>query len=136
MTIHQRYTRVSLAVACLVRILEHHGLEAPQIAIRERLSATLCNNDVINFLDVAELYGLTGRPLVLTTSEWPDIPPASILHWGADNLVVLVSYQQNTIVVHDPVKGVQQVDLAEFRRQFTGVVLVFEPTRPRTPVQE
>ncbi len=135
-TLHQRYSRISLAVACLVRVLNHHRLPAPQDAIRKRLSATLCNNDVINFLDVAEQFGLTGRPMVLTTSEWPDIPAASILHWGADNLVVFESFRENVIVVNDPIQGVRQVDMAEFRRQFTGVVLIFEPTPRRTLNQD
>ena len=135
-TLQQRYSRVSVAVACLVRVLEHHGLVAPQDAIRKQLTATLSNDDVINFLDVAEQFGLTGRPMVLTTAEWPDIPTASILHWGAENLVVLESYHHQTIVIDDPIRGTRQVGLAEFRRQFTGVVLVFEPTPPPSPKQD
>lgn len=130
--LHQRYARMSRAVGCLAHVLGHHGLDGSREEIRARLSASLCDNDVINFLDVAELFGLTGRPMVLTVGEWRTLPAASILHWGADGLVVFDSCQQDTVTVHDPIRGTRAVDMAEFRRQFTGVALVFEPL-PLTP---
>jgi ATP-binding cassette subfamily B protein RaxB len=134
--LHQRYSRLSQAVSCLVRVLGHHGLKAPPDEIRARLTASPSDNDVINFLDVAELFGLTGRPMVLTVGEWRTLPAASILHWGADDLVVFDSYQQDTVVVHDPIRGLRQVDMVEFRRQFTGVALVFDPLLVTPPPRD
>ncbi len=123
----QRYCQTSRAAACLVHVLAHHGLAGTSAEIEKRLRASASDNDVINFLDVAEGFGLIGHPIVLTTAEWRKIPPASILHWGSDSLVVFMAHHARLIAIHDPVHGHRQVDLAEFRRQFTGVVLVLAP---------
>ncbi len=128
---HQRYSKTDFAAACLARVLVEFGLPAPLDEIRKNLNASLCRDDVINFLDVAETYGLDGRPVVLTSVEWQKIPSNSILHWGPDQLVVFESYVGEFVVVHDPSTGTRQVEMTEFSRQFTGVVLLFEPASSR-----
>ena len=125
---HQRYSQTDHAVTCLARVLTEFGLPFAKEEIHRHLNASLCRDDVINFLDVAEEFGLDGRPVVLTSTEWQNIPSTSILHWGSDHLVVFESYSGNLVTIHDPAQGTRQVEMAEFRRQFTGVALVFEPT--------
>ncbi len=128
---HLRYSKTDYAAACLATVLVKHGLPAPHAEIRKKLNASLCSDDVINFLDVAESYGLEGRPMVLTSVEWQNIPSHSILHWGPDHLVVFESYVGNVVVINDPSSGTRRVEMKEFRRQFTGIVLLFEPCLPR-----
>ena len=123
---HQRYAKTDLAATCLARVLAEYGLPGSPAEVHKHLNASLCRDDVINFLDVAEKFGLDGHPVVLTSAEWQDIPSGSILHWGPDHLVVFESYCGDLAIVHDPVLGTRQVEMAEFRRQFTGVVLRFE----------
>jgi len=123
---NQRYCQTVHAAVCLERVLAYHGVPCPREKISERLSASPCDEDVINFLDVAEFYGVVGKPTLLKTSEWHTVKPVSILHWGSAGLVVFESFEEESVLILDPVLGQRFVDMAEFRRRFSGLALQFE----------
>jgi len=122
----QRYSQMASAAICLERVLVHHGVGCPRANIHDRLKASDSDNDVINFLDVAEIFGVVGRPALLKTSEWHTLKPVSILHWGSDGLVVFESFEGESVMILDPEQGLRTVEMTEFRRRFSGLVLQFE----------
>ncbi len=123
---NQRYSQTASAAVCLERVLAHHGVGCPRANIQDKLNASLSDNDVINFLDVAEHFGVVGRPTLLKTSDWHTIRPVSILHWGSGGLVVFESFEGDSVTIFDPATGLRTVDMTEFRRCFSGLVLQFE----------
>ena len=130
----QRYCQTAHAAGCLVQVLSYNGVAGVAADIVDKLEASVSDNDVVNLLDVAEEFGLVGYPTVLTLAEWRTIPKASILHWGKNSLVVLLGHGENSATIYDPVHGERQIEMNEFRRQFTGVVLVFAAEARQTSI--
>lgn len=56
-----------------------------------------------------------------------------IIHWNFNHFVVLCGFKGDKAVINDPAGGRVLVDMDEFYRSFTGVVLKFKPSESFAP---
>jgi NHLM bacteriocin system ABC transporter peptidase/ATP-binding protein len=56
-----------------------------------------------------------------------------IIHWDFNHFVVLCGFKGNKAVINDPAAGRVLVDMEQFDRSYTGIVLKFKPSESFVP---
>ncbi len=51
----------------------------------------------------------------------------AIIHWNFNHFVVLVGFEKDYAILNDPAIGRTRVEMEQFEKSFTGVVLTFQP---------
>lgn len=113
--------------ACLAMVLGAHGRHVPLLELRERVGTGRGGVRARSILEAAAAYGLRGRAVRFEPEDLCYVPPASILHWGFDHFVVYAGTTRKGVRLVDPDIGQRTVSHSAFRKQFTGVGMLFEP---------
>lgn len=119
--------------ACLAMTLGYLGRDVRLSEVREATGVDRDGVDALAILRAAEWYGLRGRGLRLEVEDASYLPPGTILHWELNHFVVLDRYVRRGVHIVDPAHGRRFVPMDKFRRSFTGVALVLEPTESFEP---
>jgi ATP-binding cassette, subfamily B, bacterial len=119
--------------ACLTMVLRYFGREARLEEVRDAIGVTRDGADALSILRGGEYYELRGRGLSLDIDDLRYLPAAAILHWEFNHFVVFERMTKSGVVIIDPALGRRVVPLEKFRRSFTGIALVFEPTEQFEP---
>ena len=114
--------------ACLAMVLAYHGRAERLETVRELVGIDHDGTDALALLQGARRLHLRGRGLRLEIADLRYLPAAAILHWEFNHFVVFERVTRRGVVIVDPASGRRLVPLDRFRRQFTGVTLVLEPT--------
>jgi ATP-binding cassette subfamily B protein len=128
----QQLESADCGAACLAMVLAYHG---KCISLDEVRTATGVNRgiDALGIVNGGERLGLRGRGVQLEVESLHHLPQGSILHWGLAHFVVLDRITRRGIDIVDPSFGRRRISRDAFRRQFTGVALVFEPADDFVP---
>lgn len=129
----QQLEAAECGAACLAMILGYHGRQARVAEVREVVGVGLDGSDALSLLRAAEWFGLRGRGLKLDVDDLGYLPTASILHWEFNHFVVFERVTRRGVHLVDPAYGRRCVSLEQFRRSFTGIALIIEPTEALTP---
>ncbi len=113
--------------ACLAMVLGFHGQTTGLDRCRLATGTTRGTN-ALALIHGAEQLGLRGRGVRLEIEGLRHLPRASILHWDFNHFVVFDRLRGDNVEVIDPAHGRRSVPLDRFRKHFTGIALVFEPT--------
>lgn len=119
-------------LACLAMVAGYHGLEADLLAFRRRFGLSLRGATMKRIMEIADLIGLSCRPLRVELDEVVDIRLPAVLHWNLNHFVVLTRVK-NTVRgrrywINDPSNGSCILGEGEFSRLFTGVALELTKT--------
>ena len=115
--------------ASLAMVLAYLGRRVSLDETRINCSVARDGVNALTILRAARWYGLdAGGYRVEDDDDFKDIPRASILHWGFEHFLVFDRIDDEGVHLVDPALGRIYVPIEEFKRQFTGVVLTFEPT--------
>ncbi len=115
--------------ASLAMVLAYLGRRVSLDETRINCSVARDGVNALTILRAARWYGLdAGGYRVEDDEDFKDIPRASILHWGFEHFLVFDRIDEEGVHLVDPALGRIYVPIEEFKRQFTGVVLTFEPT--------
>jgi len=109
-------------------VLAFFGKEIPIDELRKRLELSRGGSSAASLLRAGRVYGLRGRGVRLEIESLPDLPPGAILYWEFRHFVVFERFRRQQISIVDPAIGRRSVALGNFKRAFTGVALIFEPT--------
>ena len=128
----QQLEAADCGAACLAMVLAYYG---KRITLDEARSATGVNRgtDALSIVQGGEQLGLRGRGVQLDLDALHYLPVGAILHWGLNHFVVLDRIGRTAVDIVDPGFGRRRVPLDKFRKQFTGVALVFEPADDFVP---
>jgi len=118
--------------ACLSMVLAYYGSHVPLERTRT-VVGTNRGTDALSIIRGAEQFGLRGRGVKVDLNDLQHLPTGSILHWGFNHFVVLERLHRRAVDIVDPGHGRRRIPLDKFRRQFTGVALVFEPVESFAP---
>ncbi len=118
-------TPIECGPACVAMVLGYHG---KHVGLQELRAAFNTQEavDAQSLLDVAHLHGLTGRGVSLDVPQLSHLDPGSILFWEFNHFVVFERATASAVFIVDPAAGRRRISMAEFRRAFTGVALLFE----------
>ncbi|MGH4028176.1 peptidase domain-containing ABC transporter [Actinomycetota bacterium Odt1-20B] len=114
--------------ACLAMILSYFGCRTAVRDLRERLGIGRDGATALALARAAREYGLAVSAVRCEPWQLPRLALPAIVHWGFQHFVILEEISQTSATIMDPAGGRRTVGMDEFSREFTGVVLTFEPT--------
>jgi ATP-binding cassette subfamily B protein len=119
--------------AALGMVLGYYGKQLPLTEIRQALGVGRNGTSAAALLRAGRLYGLRGRGVRAEIGDLDSLPSGTILFWEFNHYVVLDRVAVDLVNIVDPAVGRRKVPLNKFRRAFTGVALIFEPTEGFKP---
>jgi NHLM bacteriocin system ABC transporter peptidase/ATP-binding protein len=114
--------------ACLCMVLAYHGKWLSLEKVRYDCGVSRDGSNAKNILRAARTYGLKANGYSMDLSELRKIAYPVILHWNFNHFIVLNGFKKNKAVINDPASGLVYIDLDEFDKAWTGIVLRFEKT--------
>ena len=119
--------------ASLGMVLAYYGKWLPLEQLRADCGVSRDGCNARNLLIAARAHGLRAEGYRMEPEDLRDITFPAIIHWDFNHFVVLNGFKKNKAVINDPGRGTIEVDLDEFDKSFTGVVLCFETTDEFAP---
>lgn len=129
----QQLEAAECGAACLTMVLGYHGCKVRVDTVREVAGVGQGGIDALSILQAAEWFGMRGRGITLDVDDLIYLSTASILHWEFNHFVVFERVTRRGVHLLDPAHGRRVVSMEQFRRSFTGVALVIEPTEALAP---
>ncbi len=114
--------------ASLTMIMHYYHKWIPLEQARVDCGVSMDGANAKNILTAARSYGMKASAWRVEPEDLVEEGPyPCIVHWGFNHFVVLCGFQGKKAVLNDPARGRVTVEWEEFDREFTGVMLSFEP---------
>lgn len=120
--------------ASLAMILAYYKKYVPLEQLRSDCNVSRDGSTAKYINLAARHYGLEAkgyRMSVAKLKEQTEFP--MIIHWNFNHFVVLCGFKRGKAVLNDPAGGRVLVEMEEFDRSFTGIVLKFKPSDQFVP---
>lgn len=114
-------------LACLTMIGSYHGHDVDLNGLRQRFPVSMSGANLRGLMQIAGKLSLAPRALKVGLEALPKVSLPAVLHWDFNHFVVLKSVSGKKAVIHDPALGMRELQLNEFSKHFTGVVLELAP---------
>ena len=121
-------TQVDCGAACVAMVLGYHGREVGLDEIHVAAGLSIHGVSARSILEAASRFGLLGRAVRVDMDELHLLEPGAILHWEFRHFVVFERLTRKGVALVDPAFGRRVVPLEQFRKSFTGVALLLEPS--------
>lgn len=108
-------------------VLRHFGRSVPLADLRRVCGVSRDGSDAANLARAARLFGLEARGFKKGLEALKSVALPAILFWNFDHFLVLEAQERDRYWLNDPATGRRCVDLEEFDRCYTGVVLTLQP---------
>src|SRR6267378_1830251 len=126
----QQLSATECGAACLTMILGYFGKEMGLEEVRDICGPARDGVSALSLLRAADPLGLRGRGIKVEIKQLGMLEPgATILHWQFSHFVVFTGVHRKYVEINDPGVGPRKIPIEQFRKDFTGVALVFEPTQ-------
>ncbi len=113
--------------ASLGIVLGYHGRRVPLEELRVACGVSRDGTNLEKVTAAAAYYGLEVEVLRLEIDDLRALPMPVIVHWQFNHVLVVEGFGRDSVFVNDPATGPRIVDLDEFDRSFTGIVLAVRP---------
>jgi len=114
--------------ACLAMVLGYWGRHVTLDEVHSATGMTLRGISARVLLEAGRRFDLVGRAVQVDMDQLHLLSPGTVLHWEFRHFVVFERTSLQGVDVVDPAFGRRQVPLEQFRKAFTGVALLFEPS--------
>ncbi|WP_426749386.1 peptidase domain-containing ABC transporter [Myxococcus sp. Y35] len=126
-------TATDCGAACLAMVLGYWGRRVELDDVHTATGLTLRGVSATALLEAGQRFGLVGRAARVDIDELHLLEPATILHWEFRHFVVFERLTSKGVELVDPGFGRRIVPMEQFRKSFTGVALLFEPSEAFAP---
>ena len=115
--------------ASLAMIFAFYKKFIPLERLRLECSVSRDGCNAKNILVAARHNGMTAKGFSYNDIDAlkKEIAFPAIIHWNFNHFVVLCGFKGDKAVLADPASGIRKVEMEEFKKSFTGIVLTFEP---------
>ncbi len=114
--------------ACLSMILGYYGRYIPLEQLREDCGISRDGSKALYIIKAAEKHGLLGEGYNLAFDELESIELPAIIFWRYNHFIVLEGFDKDKAYINDPAIGRASISKEEFEKNYSQVVLTFEPT--------
>jgi NHLM bacteriocin system ABC transporter peptidase/ATP-binding protein len=119
--------------AALALVLAHYGRWTPLEELRVLCGVSRDGSKAVNILKAARSFGFKAYGKRQEPADLATLPVPAILFVGMNHFVVFEGVTRTGFQVNDPASGRRILSPEDFDGQFTGLVLVFEPTEDFRP---
>lgn len=111
----------------LTIVLSHYGCHIPISTIGHACGVSRDGSDAANLVRAAKLFGLEAKGFKKGLQALKTVTLPAILFWNFDHFLVLDGINDKHYWINDPASGRRCVEVDEFDRCYTGVVLTMRP---------
>ena len=127
-------TAVDCGAACLTMVLGYWGRKMTLEEVQRATGLVSVGGvSARAILEAGRRLGLRGRAAQVELNELHLLQVGAILHWEFRHFVVFEGLSRCGVLLVDPALGRRFVPLEQFRKAFTGVALLFEPSETFEP---
>lgn len=113
--------------ACLKILLAYYGKYVPIEELRVACGVSRDGCTAYGIVTGCEKYGLDCEGYTYSVEELKKQPLPCILHWGFNHFVILEKILDKNYYLNDPAIGHTIIKEEEFKKLFTGIVLLLKP---------
>ncbi|NTX11921.1 peptidase domain-containing ABC transporter [Myxococcus sp. CA051A] len=121
-------TATDCGAASLAMVLGYWGRRIDLDEVHTATGLSLRGVSALALLEAGQRFGLVGRAARVDIDELHLLEPATILHWEFRHFVVFERLTSKGVELVDPGFGRRVVPMEQFRKSFTGIALLFEPS--------
>ena len=118
---------IECGAACLAMVLSYFGRESSVAECCASLGIGRNGISAQRIAEVARRSGLRVKAFKVEPSDLPSLQLPAIAHWSFNHFVVIERWSRKAVHIIDPAIGRRPISASEFDRDFTGVVLTFDP---------
>jgi len=122
--------------ACLSMILRFYGKRVALNRLRTLAAAGRSGSTLYQLAEAGETLGFQTRGLQTSLDQVLESQLPAIAHWEGTRYVVLYETRADRITIADPAVGLRHISPDEFRRGWSGYLLVLAPTPKIEAVEE
>ena len=140
---HLQQDPTECAAISLSIILSYYGCHKQISEVRHACGVSRDGSNAANLVRAARTFGLNAKGFKkgLKTLESVSLP--AVVFWNFNHFLVLEGTDNGRYWINDPANGRRCLDLQEFDRCYTGVVITMQPDasfrqtrKPRHPIHE
>src|SRR6266516_803826 len=128
-------TTTECGAACLAMVLSYFGRRTRVSECSDSLGASRDGLSAHTLAQGARKYGLRVKAYSLEPAALEHLALPAIAHWAFNHFVVVERWSPKRVDIIDPGCGRRRLSPEEFDKEFTGVVLAFEPEEKFEPRQ-
>ena len=117
--------------ACLAMIATYYGKRQSIAVLREKAGTDRQGTNIAGLVRAARAIGFEPHGVRTSLESLSRIELPAIAHWseaGRKHFVVLYKYTTKRITIGDPAQGLRKLTLEEFKRRWTGILVLLKPT--------
>jgi len=115
------------AAVILRSLLRHYGRYISIEDARQAVNVSRSGTSADDFIKAAEHFGMEAKGWSVELDDLSAIKPPFIIFWSFRHYLILEGVNKHSAFVNDPQSGPQKIDIEDFDRSFTGVVLTMHP---------
>ena len=119
---------VECGAASLGMILGYFKRYVPLEELRVACGVSRDGSNVLNIKKAAENYGLKARAYKRSAEEVLSTPGPFIVFWDYSHFLVVEGVKENQVFINDPAQGPIIIELDQFKKRYSGIVLTFQKT--------
>jgi ATP-binding cassette, subfamily B, bacterial HlyB/CyaB len=114
--------------ACLVMVARYWGKKFSVNRLRDIANVDRNGSSLKGISVAAESVGFTSRPVKASLDQLARQPLPAIAHWQGKHYIVVYAVTKKQVIIADPAIGQRTLSHAEFKKDWTGYVMILQPT--------
>ena len=140
---HLQQDPTECAAVSLSIILSYYGCHKQISEVRHACGVSRDGSNAANLVRAARTFGLNARGFKKGLKTLENVSLPAVVFWNFNHFLVLEGTDNGRYWINDPANGRRCLDLQEFDRCYTGVIITMQPDasfrqtrKPRHPIHE